>query len=136
MADKVNQELKEYVQLCQEAGKAAERLNSLLDQISEIEKNCIDMGKLSDSEQKDLWGASACLGSLMDRLQITAPVSLRSLESKKQIVKRLANNALYLEDRLDYGSALWQILHTVAPEMFREEEEPKLELIDIEEGES
>lgn len=50
-------------------------------------------------------------------------------------VKRIANNALYFDDNSDYGTALWEILQLVAPELFVDEHEPVLEYIEDDEGE-
>ena len=36
-------------------------------------------------------------------------------------IKRISNNSLYFADSSDYRTALWQILETVAPEIFDKE---------------
>lgn len=41
-------------------------------------------------------------------------------------VFRIANNALYFADNSDYATALWEILEELKPEMFADDNEPKL----------
>ena len=36
-------------------------------------------------------------------------------------VRKIANDVLYFDDNSDYGTALWQILNKVAPELFDED---------------
>jgi len=48
---------------------------------------------------------------------------------RKAIVK--INNALYFDDGADYGTALWQALYELNPEIFRNDvDEPTLALMD------
>lgn len=44
-------------------------------------------------------------------------------------IKKIANNVLYFDDNSDYTTALWEILNIVAPELFKNDEEPSLEYI-------
>lgn len=44
-------------------------------------------------------------------------------------VHRIANNALYFDDSSDYGTALWQVLDTITPEIFKDNDLPELQYI-------
>ena len=41
-------------------------------------------------------------------------------------IRQIANNALYFDDSSDYGTALWEILDIVAPELFSDDDLPEL----------
>ena len=47
-----------------------------------------------------------------------------------QEIKVIANNALYFDDNSDYGTALWEILAIVDPDLFLDTSEPELEYIE------
>ena len=52
---------------------------------------------------------------------------VQKLNSSLFEVREIANNVLYFNDRSDYPSALWEILKVVAPDLFEEDDMPKLE---------
>lgn len=45
-------------------------------------------------------------------------------------IHKIANNVLCWDDDSDYGTALWQILEIVKPDLFIDDNEPELEIID------
>lgn len=49
---------------------------------------------------------------------------------KLQTVYKVANNVLYFDDSSDYRSVLWEILEIVDPEIFINDADPKLKLIE------
>ena len=52
------------------------------------------------------------------------------MNDKEKEVFKIANNALYFADNSDYGTALWEILRELKPEMFANNSCPKLDFID------
>lgn len=50
--------------------------------------------------------------------------------TKEEKILKIANNALYFDDSSDYGSALWEILQILNPELFKNNEEPELKYIE------
>jgi hypothetical protein len=54
------------------------------------------------------------------------------MKNKIEKAKAIANNALYFDDSSDYRTSLWEILFTLAPEMFENNDKynlPELEYI-------
>ena len=51
-------------------------------------------------------------------------------QEKLDKVKKIANNALYFDDNSDYGTALWEILATVNPTDFMNDDCPELKYIE------
>jgi hypothetical protein len=52
--------------------------------------------------------------------------------NKLDEIFRIANNVLFFDDNSDYGTALWEILAIIKPEMFINDDEPELEYIEKE----
>jgi len=53
------------------------------------------------------------------------------MSDKEKQVFAIANNALYFDDNSDYGTALWQILKEIKPELFKDNAEPELHLLKV-----
>jgi len=51
-------------------------------------------------------------------------------KEKLALVNKKANNALYFADNSDYATALWEILEVINPEIFSDDPEPVLKLLD------
>ena len=51
-------------------------------------------------------------------------------KDKLEKIKEISNNILCFDDSSDFGTALWEILEIVYPEIFEDNSEPELEYIE------